>query len=154
MKRELGIARCGLACCLCSENAACRGCRQDGFLDLAWCKDAAWCKNRSCCLSKGLDGCWACPDRACRKGLFAEKIKPLAFTEFIRRYGMAALLDRLEANEKAGVVYHREGIFGDYDDFDDLEELIRFIRTGEREAARDPAAGPDGASQGEQNDAV
>ena len=26
MKRELGIARCGLACCLCSENAACSGC--------------------------------------------------------------------------------------------------------------------------------
>ena len=26
MKRELGIARCGLACCLCSENVACAGC--------------------------------------------------------------------------------------------------------------------------------
>ena len=45
MKRELGIARCGLACCLCSENIACKalwligemvliyplsGCDQDG----------------------------------------------------------------------------------------------------------------------------
>ena len=26
MKRKLGIARCGLACCLCSENAKCFGC--------------------------------------------------------------------------------------------------------------------------------
>lgn len=26
MKRELGIARCGLACCLCSENKTCHGC--------------------------------------------------------------------------------------------------------------------------------
>ena len=26
MKRELGIARCGLACCLCSENTMCDGC--------------------------------------------------------------------------------------------------------------------------------
>lgn len=26
MKRELGIARCGLACCLCSENDHCGGC--------------------------------------------------------------------------------------------------------------------------------
>lgn len=26
MKRELGIARCGLACCLCSENDKCAGC--------------------------------------------------------------------------------------------------------------------------------
>ena len=24
MKRELGIARCGLACCLCSENVTCK----------------------------------------------------------------------------------------------------------------------------------
>ena len=26
MKRELGIARCGLACCLCSENDSCGEC--------------------------------------------------------------------------------------------------------------------------------
>ena len=59
MKRELGIARCGLACCLCSEN------------------------------------------------------------------------------EKKGVVYHREGINGDYDDFDDVEKLIEFIRAGERQKGQE-----------------
>ena len=48
MKRELGIARCGLACCLCSENVECKGCRLDGFKDLSWCKDAEWCENRKC----------------------------------------------------------------------------------------------------------
>ena len=41
MKRELGIARCGLACCLCSENVLCKGCRRDGFKELSWCKDAS-----------------------------------------------------------------------------------------------------------------
>ncbi len=35
MKRELGIARCGLACCLCSENVLCKGCRRDGFMELS-----------------------------------------------------------------------------------------------------------------------
>ena len=60
MKRELGVARCGLACCLCSENVICKGCKQNG------------------------------------------------------------------------IVYHREGIMGDYDEFDDLEEMIDFIRTGKR----------------------
>ncbi len=50
MKRELGIARCGLACCLCTENN--------------------------------------------------------------------------------GVIYHRNGINGDYDDFDEVEKLINFIKTG------------------------
>nr|WP_330366735.1 hypothetical protein [Butyrivibrio sp. VCB2001] len=34
MKRELGIARCGLACCLCSENVTCKDCKRDGFDDL------------------------------------------------------------------------------------------------------------------------
>ena len=45
---------------------------------------------------------------------------------------MDALLDRLEINEKNGIVYHREGIMGDYDEFDDIEELISFISTGRR----------------------
>ena len=42
------------------------------------------------------------------------------------------LLDCLERNEQAGIVYHREGIMGDYDEFEDLEKLIDFIRTGKR----------------------
>ena len=45
---------------------------------------------------------------------------------------MEELLDCLERNEKNGIVYHREGILGDYDDFEDVEELIHFIKTGER----------------------
>lgn len=32
MKRELGIARCGLACCLCSENISCHGCNSGNAL--------------------------------------------------------------------------------------------------------------------------
>ena len=99
---------------------------------MSWCKDAEWCENRKCCIANSLPGCWACKDSECRKGLFSDKIKALAFTEFARRYGTDALLDRLEINEKAGIVYHREGIMGDYDEFDDIEKLIRFIQTGER----------------------
>lgn len=45
---------------------------------------------------------------------------------------MERLLDCLEENEKRGIVYHREGIMGDYDDFDDVERLIEFIKTGKR----------------------
>ncbi|MCR4556736.1 MAG: DUF3795 domain-containing protein [Saccharofermentans sp.] len=132
MKRELGIARCGLACCLCSENVKCKGCRLDGFKDLSWCKDAEWCENRKCCIANNLPGCWACSESGCTKGLFKDKIKARGFAEYVRRYGMEALLDRLEINEKNGIVYHREGIMGDYDEFDDIEELISFISTGRR----------------------
>lgn len=122
MKRELGIARCGLACCLCSENEHCSGCNSGE------CPDKDWCENRKCSIDKGITGCADCKEE-CRNGLLG-KIKPYAFTLFVKRYGMEALLDCLERNEKNGVVYHREGINGDYDDFDDVEKLIEFIKMG------------------------
>lgn len=124
MKREMGVARCGLACCLCSENDHCRGC------DSGECPDASWCENRKCSLARAISHCHACQED-CRRGILS-KIKPYGFTLFARRYGVQALLDRLERNEQNGVVYHREGVVGDYDDFTDVEELIRFIQTGKR----------------------
>ena len=124
MKRELGIARCGLACCLCSENDHCSGCNSGE------CPDKAWCENRRCSIEKGIAHCYDC-DAACRKGLLS-KIKPFAFTVFVKRFGEEELLDCLEKNEKNGVIYHREGINGDYDDFDRVEELISFIKSGKR----------------------
>ena len=132
MKRDLGIARCGLACCLCSENTTCKGCRREGYLELSWCKDADWCEVRRCGIDRNLNGCYECEPAECRKGFLAEKIKPRAFSEFARRYGVEELLDCLERNEQTGIVYHREGVMGDYDEFDDVEELITFIRTGKR----------------------
>ena len=124
MKRELGIARCGLACCLCSENKQCSGC------DSGACPDSEWCENRKCSREKQYDHCFLC-EKNCRKGLLA-KIKPYGFTLFAKRYGVEVLLDCLEKNERNGVVYHREGIMGDYDDFGDVEALIQFIKTGKR----------------------
>lgn len=124
MKRELGIARCGLACCLCSENIACHGCNSSE------CPDKEWCENRKCSLTKGVDHCYNCSEE-CRKGLLS-KIKSYGFTLFSKRYGEKMLLNCLERNETLGIVYHREGIIGDYDDFDDVEELIDFIKTGKR----------------------
>lgn len=124
MKRELGIARCGLACCLCSENIKCNGCSSDN------CPSFTQCENRKCSIEKGLSGCYACKID-CKRGLLS-KIKPYCFTLFIKRYGMERLLDCLEENEQKGIVYHREGIIGDYDDFDDVKKLIEFIMTGKR----------------------
>ena len=123
MKRELGIARCGLACCLCSENASCTGCAQ--------CVEKNDCENRECSMKKGLAGCYECTEN-CRKGLLA-KGKPYGFIQFIRQYGQERLLDCLEANEKRGVVYHRQGITGDYDECGSIEELFRLIETGKKE---------------------
>ena len=124
MKRELGIARCGLACCLCSENTTCNGCNSGD------CTGKEWCENRRCSLEKGLPGCYGCAER-CDRGLL-KKIKPAGFRLYIQRYGLEDLLNRLEQNEQRGIVYHRQGITGDYDDFDDVEALIAFIRAGEK----------------------
>lgn len=124
MKRELGIARCGFACCLCSENEHCMGCNSGE------CPDKGWCENRKCSMERGLAGCADC-EEDCRKGLLAQ-IKPYGFTMFVKRYGKEALLGRLEINEQKGIVYHREGITGDYDDFDDVQKLMDFILTGKR----------------------
>lgn len=121
MKRELGIARCGLVCCLCSENDSCQGCNSGN------CGEKN-CINRSCSQAKALKGCWECSED-CKLGLL-QKIKPYGFTQYIKRYGTQQLLDRLEANEQAGVRYHISGIVGDYDYFDDVESLIRFIDMG------------------------
>lgn len=124
MKRGYGIARCGLACCLCSENDKCHGCNSGE------CPDKDWCENRKCSMRQGIAHCFDC-ESDCRKGLLS-KIKPYGFTLFAKRYGVENLLDCLERNEQQGVVYHRTGIVGDYDDFDDVESLIAFIRTGKR----------------------
>lgn len=124
MKRELGIARCGLACCLCSENIKCAGCGSNG------CPDNDWCENKKCSTEKGITHCFLC-DKDCKKGILS-KIKPYAFTLFAKRYGEEKLLDCLAENEKKGIEYHRDGINGDYDDFNNVEQLIEFILTGKR----------------------
>ena len=124
MKRELGIARCGLACCLCTENADCNGCGLNG------CPDNDVCENKKCSIEKELTHCYKCEEN-CKKGLLG-KIKPYTFTLFAKKYGEEKLLDCLERNEKNGVMYHRDGINGDYDDFDDVEQLMNFILTGVR----------------------
>lgn len=123
MKRELGIGRCGLACCLCSENDRCGGCESGQCPEIN-------CYNRNCSLEKEIAACFCC-DNACRKGLL-QKNKPYGFTEFARRYGKEQLLNCLERNEQQGVVYHRVGIYGDYDNFEDIEQLVAFILTGKR----------------------
>ena len=125
MKRKFGIGKCGLACCLCSENNTCHGCAGGE------CSGVKWCFNYKCAVAKGISNCYLCEKKDCREGLL-KKIKPRAFNLFIRRYGLEELLRCLERNEKNGIIYHISGFEGDYDNFDDEEKLIEFIKTGVR----------------------
>lgn len=126
MRRELGIARCGLACCLCSENDACDGCNAGS------CPDKDSCEVRACSLSRGVSHCFECDEfDSCEKvGRF--QLKARIIGRFAKERGVGHLLDCLERNESAGVVYHRSGIVGDYDDFDNPDELMAFIESGAR----------------------
>ena len=124
MDRIKGIAYCGLACCVCSHNADCAGCRNEG------CDIWEECRSYHCCQDKGLDGCWACNEYPCDNPLF-DKARVRAFIAFIARYGENKLLDCLERNEAAGMVYHEDGrITGDYDIPATEEEIHKLILNG------------------------
>ncbi len=77
-------------------------------MELSWRKDSEWCEVRRCDIDKNLNGCYECKPAECRKGLYAEKIKPMAFAEFARRYGIEELLDFIRTgkkDEKAHIPY-------------------------------------------------
>ena len=121
MKREKGISYCGLACCLCEEQADCGGCRTGG------CPSAAGCRNFGCCREQGLDGCWQCPDFPCGSGMFLS-VRSRAFIQYIQIHGVEALLDRLAENEAAAVRYHDPGkLTGDYDRCTDESKVIAML---------------------------
>lgn len=108
-RRELGVAACGLACCLCSENAVCSGCRSGG------CPGHGECVNYNCAKKQRVKSCWECPEFPCGKGMFGSA-RILAFAKFAKEYGPERLLDCLERNHRQGVVYHWPGgLTGDYD---------------------------------------
>ncbi len=120
------IAYCGLACCVCSENAGCVGCQDGG------CDSHGWCKNYTCCKEKGLNGCWECPDFPCT-GSMLDKPRIRAFAAFAKQYGADKLASCLLGNKAKGVVYHYEGeLVGDYDQCRTQDEVFHMILTGER----------------------
>ncbi len=122
MDRSKGIAYCGLACCACSENSTCAGCRNDG------CSDKTWCRPFNCCPSKGLAGCWECGDFPCDDPLFS-KVKVVAFAKLAASYGVERLMDSLEENEQQGLSYHfAKQLVGDYDFCSTEAEIVKLLR--------------------------
>jgi hypothetical protein len=118
MDRSKGIAFCGLACAVCSENRTC--------------VDKEWCKNLNCCKTKGISGCWECDDFPC-KGNMLDKPRVRTFASFVKENGLEALLDCLEKSERAGVKYHYPGkLVGDYDVPETEDGIINMILNGKQ----------------------
>ena len=119
MNHEKGLAYCGLACCVCS-NKACAGCRN------AECENKEWCKHFNCCKDKGISGCWECEEFPC--GGMREKVRVLAFAEFIKQNGEEKMMRCLEQNKNNGIVYHYQGQhIGDYDQCETVDEVIDML---------------------------
>ncbi len=122
-RRGLGLAICGLACCLCGESASCPGCQKDG------CPGHGSCHNYACAKGRGVPGCWECPDFPCGEGMH-QNPRIQAFARFAREHGPDKLLNCLERNQRAGVVYHYPGgLTGDYDRPTE-EAVSQLIETG------------------------
>lgn len=118
---EKGIAYCGLACCVCSENTGCAGCRQEG------CKDKDWCKPYRCCRDKGFEGCWECNEFPCDAPML-NKPRIRTFAQLADEYGEEALVTALGKNEAAGLLYHYEGqLTGDYDLAEDKTLIAHMV---------------------------
>lgn len=119
--RDMGLAYCGLACCVCSESETCVGCRKEG------CKDKDWCKSFQCCKTKGMNGCWECNEFPCDNPMFA-KLRIRTFAKFIGQYGEEQLMDALEQYDENGVKYHYPGqLRGDYDLIDSEDKLTDLL---------------------------
>ena len=119
------FGRCGLACTLCQapEVCSCRGNNHCGKR-----LSPAGCFQYDCSREKGLEGCWECPDAPCDKDMHAPgKAKVRAFVRCMREDGLARFLGYLERNAENGVVYHRDGIFGDYD-LETEDEILLLLR--------------------------
>lgn len=92
-----GVAPCGLVCKYCSERIGCSGCRRI---------------------------------RDAQAPCDADKLTSLrirTFAAYAREHGDEALLHHLERKAAQGVLYHRDGLTGDYDGFDTSEALVDFL---------------------------
>lgn len=122
MEAEKGFAYCGLACCVCSDNGSCAGCRRGG------CAHTADCAIAACCRRQDLPGCWACAEFPCGQPML-QKPRVRAFCRFLGQEGEEALLAALRRGEAAGYQYHYPGLLtGDYDAPEDEAAILALLR--------------------------
>lgn len=121
------VSYCGLICFLCQPAHTCH-CRSNNHCSKRFSPEG--CYQYNCCTSKGLHGCWECPDAPCGKDMLAEgKIKIRAFITCIKEDGLDCFSEYIVRNVNNGVIYHREGIRGDYD-LESEADVLKLLRTG------------------------
>ena len=122
---EQSIAYCGLICDFCNPKGGCN-CKSDNNCGKRLSTEG--CYQYNCCTAQGIDGCWECDDVPCGMDMLApDKIKMRAFVRCIKEDGIEKFMKYLKKNKEKGIVYHREGVWGDYDlaTEEDVLELLR-----------------------------
>lgn len=120
--KEKGVGYCGLACVVCNRTN-CPGC----FEKMAGGDDCAIGK---CAISKGIDGCYACPDYPCDQNMFKNK-RIRAFNCYAQDFGKDALVERLCTHSKNGISYHKpDNTSGDYDVLETEDAIYNLLRYG------------------------
>ena len=130
------IAYCGLICFLCSFDGSC-DCKKDNHCGKKASPEG--CFQYNCCIEKGLNGCWECSNAPCDKDMFspieAKQIsarrKLRAFIACIKEDGIEKFFQYIVNNTEKGIVYHRNGVYGDYD-LETEEKILCLLRTGEQ----------------------
>ena len=125
------IAYCGLICCLCNDTC---NCKANNHCSKKLSQEG--CYQFDCCVSKGLNGCWECPDAPCDRDMFSPietnrisaRRKLRAFITCIKENGLEKFSQYIVNNTEKGIVYHRSGVYGDYD-LETEEEILQLLRT-------------------------
>jgi hypothetical protein len=121
------IAYCGLVCELCSPDHSCN-CKTDNHCGKRLSPQG--CYQYNCCREKGFEGCWECENSPCGIDMLSkEKLKIRAFVRCIKEDGLEAFSQYINKNAQNCIVYHRSGVFGDYD-LDSEEKILNLLRTG------------------------
>lgn len=130
------IAYCGLICLLCSADAECY-CKANNHCSKKLSPDG--CFQYDCCIEKGLNGCWECSDAPCDKDMFApnktkrvsSRTKLRAFITCIKEDGVDLFSQYILRNAGNGIVYHKNGVYGDYD-LETEEDILQLLRGEKR----------------------
>lgn len=130
------VAYCGLICSLCRDDVECN-CKTDNHCGKRLSKEG--CFQFDCCVRKGINGCWECSEAPCDKDMFSpnkterisSRTKLRAFITCIKEDGIDNFAKYISNNAKNGIIYHRNGIYGDYD-LKTEEDILQLLRTGEK----------------------
>ena len=121
------VAYCGLICGMCQPEAVC-SCRSNNHCGKRLSPEG--CLQYTCCREKGIEGCWECEDSPCDRDMLApDKVKIRAFVRCIREDGLESFAEDIVRKEAKGIVYHRSGIYGDYDLATEAE-VLELLREG------------------------